>query len=424
MPGYTRAMRPRDEKSAASPEGGENGGAGHVDPPAARPKRRARRPTGRKRAKRQGRTKPDGDTRARPRPKREKRSQERERASDGPAATKRARDAFDAKNAFYEEVSDYAPYLGIATDQGSFVVATSDRHIGRSLFVKGARPEFAVLRRAVAAITALTGEDAITDRLFVDVGANIGTSTIPALVSHGFGAAVCCEPDEENYRLLRTNVALNGLDERVTCLPVGVSDQVGRASLVTYEGSGGNSWVAVDSDRVQDWEARRAARRASKNRDPEPREMTLVEVELVTLDGLAENGIIDPDRVGLVWIDAEGHEGHVIAGAGTLVDRGLPIVVEFHPEGLDHHGDRDRIHKVAERCYTHFLDVRRRDRDRTQPHFTLRPIDDLAAYADRLLDPATPGYFTDLLLLRLEGDQANAPPNLSELMQPSADRSE
>ncbi len=276
----------------------------------------------------------------------------------------------------------------------------------------------------MVAIEALTGKNAIADRLFVDVGANIGTSTIPALVSHGFGTAICCEPDEENYRLLRTNVALNGLEDRVTCLPVGASDRVGRASLVTYEGSGGNSWVTDDPDKIQNWEARRAARRAGKNRDPEPRSATVVEVEIVTLDRLAENGVIDPDRVGLVWIDVEGHEGHVIAGAGTVADRGLPIVVEFHPEGLDHHGDRDKIQEVAERCYTHFLDVRRRDRDRTQADFTLHPIDDLAAYADSLLDPATPGYFTDLLLLRLEGDQANAPPNLSELMQPAVDRSE
>ena len=393
MPGYTRAMRPREA-------------------------------TGRKRAKRQGRAKPERDPRGHPRPKREKRLQERERTSDVPGATRRARDEVNARNALYQEVADQVPYLGIATQSGSFVVATSDQHIGRSLFVKGARPEFTVLRRAVVAIEALTGRNAIADRLFVDVGANIGTSTIPALVSHGFGAAICCEPDEENFRLLRANVALNGLEDRVTCLPVGASDRVGGASLVTYERSGGNSWVVDDPDKIQDWEARRAARRASKNRDPEPRSMTVVEVEIVTLDRLAENGVIDPDRVGLVWIDVEGHEGHVIAGAGTLADRGLPMVVEFHPEGLDHHGDRDKIHEVAERCYTHFLDVRRRDRDRTQPDFTLRPIDDLAAYADGLLDPATPGYFTDLLLLRLEGDQAKAPPNLSELMQPGADRSE
>ena len=40
------------------------------------------------------------------------------------------------------------------------------------------------------------------------------------------------------------------------------------------------------------------------------------------------------DAVGLVWIDTEGHEGHVLAGAASLVDRGVPIVLELNGRWL------------------------------------------------------------------------------------------
>jgi hypothetical protein len=101
---------------------------------------------------------------------------------------------------------------------------------------------------------------------------------------------------------------------------------------------------------------------------------------------------------GVLWIDAEGQEGQILSGAGELTEAGVPVVLEFNPASLDEHGDRGAIHEVAERSYTHFVDVRRRKR------FGLREVAELQDYAREL---ANRSAFTDVLLLRLEGAQAN-----------------
>jgi FkbM family methyltransferase len=322
----------------------------------------------------------------------------------------------EARTRYFEEARDHTPYLGVETDDGRFVVATRSRGMGRHLFSKQGRPEFRVLRRAVTAVEALSGDGALTGRLFIDVGANIGTSTVSALVSHQFGSAVCCEPEEENYRLLRANLALNDL-EQVRSLRVAVSNQVGSGDLVVTGGPSGKTWIALDAEKIRDAEARRAARAAE---DPgiELPELTVVpNVELVTLDGLTKSGVIDIDVAGMLWIDAEGHEGHILDGAGSLVDVGLPVVFEFDPEVLERRGNSGMVNEVAQRCYTHFVDLRRQEPDRHR--FALRPIGDLPELGDRLLGT---GRFTDLLLLRLDPRQAMLGENLPELMVERSER--
>jgi len=298
--------------------------------------------------------------------------------------------------------------------------------VGRSLFLKQARPEFKALARAVATVEILIGEDAVAGRSFVDIGANIGTTTIPALVLHRFGSAVACEPAEDSHRVLVANLALNGLDVHVQPLRVAASNRIGSSSFVVVESLSGASWIALDPVLIQaaeDVRARRIAEDPTVLDDPQPRApeevsaMTVVDVELVTLDRLVETGVIDPDGVGMVWIDAEGHEGHILEGAGALTERGVPIVFEFNPGGLDERGDRGKIHEVAAQCYTHFVDVRRREADPALLRFSLRSVTELPAYADRFLDPSTPGHFTDLLLLRLDRRQVSAAEDLPRRME-------
>jgi FkbM family methyltransferase len=334
-----------------------------------------------------------------------------------PAPTAQTKDGeVEARIRFYEATRAHTPYIGVATDSGSYVVATTDQHIGKSLYAKRGRPEFRVLGVSVAAARILLGEDCISNRVFIDVGANIGTTTIPALVTHGFESAVCIEPEEENFRVLRANLALNGLVERSSAVRAGVSNRTGRSDLVVVEGAGGKPWIAVDAEtaeQARESHERLAAEEADRERPP----MSVVEVELVTLDHLASEGTIDLDRLGMLWVDAEGHEGHVIEGATELVARGIPMVFEFHPEGLDERGDRDKIHELAEEHYTHFVDVRRQETDPAQPRFMLRPVSDLGRFAERFLDPESPGYFTDLLMVRLDPKQAARGKRLPELMR-------
>jgi FkbM family methyltransferase len=386
-------------------------------PSDARPKRKAQRPPGaKKRAKKRARAALEAGAPADARPKRKaQRRPARKRVAVPPSPPAATPPDPDARLAFFDQAGRETPYLGVTTEEGGFVVATSDS-LGRGLFAKRGRPEFKVLRQAVTAVHAVIGEESIRGRTFVDIGANIGTSTVSALVSHRFAWGVACEPEDENYRLLRANVALNGLESHVRTLRVAVSNRAGRLNLVVNEGSSGMYWIAVDREKIRAAERTRAKIAAG---DPaaEPPEMSVEEVEVVTLDQLVDDGVIDADRVGMLWVDVEGHEGHVLAGSGTLTERGVPLVLEFDRPALDERGEKGRVQEVAEQCYTHFVDVRRPDPDPSKPRFHLYSVGELSEYAERLLGPSTPGHHTDLLLVRLDAEQAKVGAKLPELMR-------
>ena len=179
------------------------------------------------------------------------------------------------------------------------------------------------------------------------------------------------------------------------------SNRVGTAELIVNPARGGKHWIASDKgEKVP-------------VRDAE----TAVRVDTVTLDQLAEDGAFDRDLTGLLWIDAEGHEGQIIEGAQALTARGVPIVLEWNPRGLDRSGGRGKIEEIANAAYSHFAPMRA-DHSGDEPRFWLRPTDQLGAYAEGVVGPSRIERLTDILLLRLSPDQL---PNYSQAGDPPSD---
>jgi FkbM family methyltransferase len=111
------------------------------------------------------------------------------------------------------------PYVALQHLEEVFLLPT---RIGSKVFATEGRSEFVVLERACVI---LRGEGRFSGRdTIVDVGAHIGTTTIPALSRQGFVRAVAIEPDPAHLPLLRANVALNQLEERVTVVAATLSD--------------------------------------------------------------------------------------------------------------------------------------------------------------------------------------------------------
>jgi FkbM family methyltransferase len=303
--------------------------------------------------------------------------------------------------AYFDRADRYTPYLGTTAGGAIFLVKTEDRHIGRSLFAKRGRGELSVLRRSVAAVEGLLGPEAVAHRTLVDVGANIGTTTIPAVLSQGFGSALAIEPEPENVRILRVNILLNDLEDRVKVLPVAVSDRVGRSDLVVDHRQGGMHWIATDRGKLE-----------HQTLAPEAAVLT---VDTVTLDHLVENEVVDPKGTGLLWMDAEAHEGQILVGASSLATRGIPLVLEWNPALLDRVGDRGMLERAIEESYTHFVDMHRSSNE--EASFPLQTVDRLPAHADRFLDPADPAIKTDILVVRLGRRQAAAIRSLDSILE-------
>ena len=190
------------------------------------------------------------------------------------------------------------PYL-VAGHPEHFVVSTADKVIGREVFLHG-EFDFAKLQTALA-ILAREGHPAPTH--LIDVGANIGTITIPALKRGLIQTATAIEPHPHNLRLLRANIALNGLEDRVTVLAQAVGDRSG-VTLHLHESAtnSGNHSIGAEG----------------------------IPVSSSKLDDLDL-----PSAPSLLWMDIEGYEGHALHGATRMLAAGIALVCEFNPTFLE-----------------------------------------------------------------------------------------
>jgi FkbM family methyltransferase len=229
-----------------------------------------------------------------------------------------------------------ATVLQVPFGRARLLIPTDDDEIGRVVFATGGY-ERIYMASAVEELSRLGCE--IKGRTFIDIGANIGTSTIDALVEFGFGQAVCFEPEERNYRLLMANVALNGLESRVRGYPAALSAATGSSLLErSATNRGDNRLIAGDM-------AGAAA--------------DLVAVQCLRFDDLTNDGAICLDDVGLMWLDAQGHEPFVLQGASEALAAGVPLVLEYSPLALRTSGALSDLEAMIREHYTTVFDLHR-----------------------------------------------------------------
>lgn len=251
--------------------------------------------------------------------------------------------------------------FGLAQQDEPFIFSTSDDVIGRRVFFKGSF-DFAKFEYALR----LLGQSRIS-RL-IDVGANIGVITVPAVARGLADRAIAIEPAPLNYNLLECNVRLSGLQDRVRCIQV----------AATADGDG-EALLELSSDNHGD-------HRIASPVGNRTTHANVIPVASARLDDLVDSPSHSAD---LLWMDVQGYEVEVLRGAPRLLEAGVPIVLEVWPYGL---AEQQSLTGLPE-----FLSSYRSFVDLSSSDATPRPI---SAVADLYEEYGLDGAFTDILVLR------------------------
>lgn len=281
------------------------------------------------------------------------------------------------RSAWFLATSPFRPYVEAEMSGLRVVLSTADRTIARSVYAAGDWDPLLVgtTFRALAE----HGWRA-AGRTFLEVGANFGVYALPAVAEYGFARAVAYEPDPAAFELLAANIARNGLGDRVTAVNAALSGEPGELTLSRGRGNAGDNRIV----RGRRGRRGRGGRFTWQQRDT-------VKVPALTFDDQVGAGVIKLDELGLVWLDVQGHEPDVLAGAVHMLEAGVPLVTEYCTAMLDE-GARAGLDQLLIENYDLFVDL---GWSALTNRIVFQPVADI-----RRLAPAGRGVETDLLLLR------------------------
>jgi FkbM family methyltransferase len=227
-----------------------------------------------------------------------------------------------------------------------------------------------VRRRRLPLDEILETRELAVGRVMIDIGANVGTTSIPRAILGDFAWVYAIEPDTRNYACLVRNVVASGMRGLVLPDRVAIGDLNGEVTMRRMK-SGTHHLV----QRAEDI-------------NKEER----VTVPCFTLDTWIEHVGIDLADVAFIKSDTQGWDARVLAGAeGVLAQRHIAWQIEFSPAMLQRSGaSMAEVFDLLEGHFTHFIDLRREGGARVRGTQELRAsLNDIGAARRR---------YTNLLL--------------------------
>ena len=242
--------------------------------------------------------------------------------------------------------------LTCQTENGLMTFSSKDGVLARRLYCRG-HWDVPFVEDCVAQ---LIGQGLIKksgNGTLVNAGSNIG-AILTLLMRKGlFDSGMGFEPAPKTFGYLERNIRQNDLDDRVSLFQVGLSDRDAEGTLELSTSNSGDHRVREVADA-------RAAYGEHKR--------STIAVSLRRLDSIFEEKGIDPQSLGLFWVDIQGHEGRFFHGARRALSGGAPVVCEFWPYGIERSGmGRDGYCGILEDLFVGFYQLQ-------QEGWVYRPI--------------------------------------------------
>jgi FkbM family methyltransferase len=195
-----------------------------------------------------------------------------------------------------------------------------------------------VRRRRLPLDEILETRELAVGRAMIDIGANVGTTSIPRAILGDFSWIYAIEPDPPNYACLVRNVIGSGVRGLVLPDRVAIGDRNGDMTMRRMK-SGTHHLVRLAEDITED---------------------ERVTVPCLTLDTWIEHMGIDLSDVAFIKSDTQGWDARVLAGAErVLACRHIAWQIEFSPAMLERSGKSvDELFGLLQHHFTHFIDLR------------------------------------------------------------------
>lgn len=148
-----------------------------------------------------------------------------------------------------------------------------------------------------------------TAGLVLDIGANTGFYALLAAAARPDVRVVALEPAPQVKPVLDLNIAINGLQQQITTLPLAMSDEPGICDL----------FIPLQDHGLVETSA--SLERAFKEHHSD-----VIQVETDTVDRLWERLKRGLPTVGIIKIDVEGHEAAVLRGAVSTIRQCRPLL--------------------------------------------------------------------------------------------------
>jgi FkbM family methyltransferase len=194
-------------------------------------------------------------------------------------------------------------------------------------------------RRRLPLAEILATRELAVGRAMIDIGANVGTTSIPRALLGDFNWVYAIEPDPLNYACLVRNIVCNGVRGLVLPDRVAIGDSNGEMTM--HVRRSGTHHLVTRAEHVNESER--------------------MVVPCLTLDTWVERIGIDLSDVGFIKSDTQGWDARVLTGAErVLARRHIAWQIEYSPPMLERSGTSvAEVLALLERHFTHFIDLRR-----------------------------------------------------------------